>query len=90
MKKFICLLLFVCLLLCLAACQGEADHSNGSGSTVSTEGQPSTESTENKQDVDADKMKVLTLEKALHTYYEWADDYDLALVRSEHSCVTLG
>ena len=35
-------------------------------------------------------MRILTLEKALHTYYEWADDYDRTLVRSEHSCVTLG
>ena len=96
MKKIICLLLSVCMLLCLAACQGEAERPQGSESTVSTESQDSTESqestisTENKQGEEADKMRVLTLEKALHTYYEWADDYDRALVRSEHSCVTLG
>ena len=35
-------------------------------------------------------MRILTLEKALHTYYEWADNYACAIVRSEHSCVTLG
>lgn len=36
------------------------------------------------------EIRLLTPEKTLHTRYEWADDYDRALVRSEHSCVTLG
>lgn len=90
MKRIICLLLSVCMLLCLAACQGEAEHPQESESTVSTESQESTVSIENNQGEDADELRVLTLEKALHTYYEWADDYDWALVRSEHSCVTLG
>lgn len=90
MKKIICLLLCACLLLCLVACQGDVDRSQGAGSTVSTESQDSTKNPENNQGENTEKMKVLTLEKALHTYYEWADDYDRALVRSEHSCVTLG
>lgn len=90
MKKFICLLLCVCLLLCLAACHKKTEQPQGSESSTTTESQASTDSTENKQNEDTDKVKVLTLEKALHTYYEWADDYDRALVRSEHSCVTLG
>lgn len=90
MKNIICLLLCVCLLLCLAACQGEVARPQESESTVSTESQESTTSTENKQGEEAEKMRVLTLEKALHTYYEWADDLDRALVKSEHSVITLG
>ena len=90
MKKFICLLLCVCLLLCLAACHENAEQPQQSESNTTTESQASTEGTENKQDEDDDKIKLLTLEKELHTYYEWADDYDRALVRSEHSCVTMG
>ena len=90
MKRIICVLLSVCMLLCLAACQGDVEHPRESESTVSTESQDLTESTENKQGEDADEMRVLTPEKTLHTYYEWEDDYDRALVRSEHSCVTLG
>ena len=89
-------MLSVCILLCLSACQRAAEYPQGSESTVSTESQSSTESqdptisTENQQGEETDKMRILTLEKALHTYYEWADDYDRTLVRSEHSCVTLG
>lgn len=90
MKRIICVLLSVFMLLCLAACQGDVEHPRESESTVSTESQDLTESTENKQGEDADEMRVLTPEKTLHTYYEWEDDYDRALVRSEHSCVTLG
>ena len=90
MKKFICLLLGVCLLLCLAACRENTEQPQGSESSTTTESQASTDSTENKQNEDTDKVKVLTLEKALHTYYEWADDYDRALVRSEHAYVTMG
>ena len=96
MKKIICLLLSVCMLLCLAACQGTAGRPLGTGSTVSTESQDSSGNsvpTENPNDPNGEEpceLSVLTLEKALHTYYEWADDYDRALVWSEHSCVTLG
>ena len=90
MKKFICLLLCVCLLLCLAACHENTEQPQESESNTTTESQASTEGAENKQDEDVDKIKLLTLEKTLHTYYEWADDYDRALVRSEHSCVMLG
>ena len=90
MKKIICLLLTVCILLCTTACQREAERPQGSESTEPTESQESTISTENKQGEEADQMRILTLEKALHTYYEWADDYDRALVRSEHAYVTMG
>ena len=77
MKRIICLLLSACMLLCLAAC-----HEN-------TEQPPGTES--KNQDGDrAHEIRLLTPEKTLHTYYEWEDDYDRALVRREHSCVTLG
>lgn len=42
------------------------------------------------RDPEPEEIHLLGLEKSLFTYYEWADDYDSALVRSEHSCVTLG
>ena len=90
MKRIICVLLFACMLLCLASCGENTEHSPETESIDATESQSSTESTENNQGEETDEMRVLTLEKALHTYYEWADDYDRALVRSEHSCVTLG
>ena len=96
MKRIICVLLSVCMLLCFSACgenteqPPETESIDTTESQTPTESQDSTESTENKQGEDADEIRVLTLEKALHTYYEWADDYDRALVRSEHSCVTLG
>ena len=81
MKRMICLLLSACMLLCLAAC-----HEN-------TEQPPVTEGVDTTENQDGDhshEIRLLTLEKTLHTYCEWEDDYDRALVRSEHSCVTLG
>ena len=45
MKRIICVLLSVCMLLCLAACQGDVEHPRESESTVSTESQDLTEST---------------------------------------------
>ncbi len=84
MKKIICLLLSVCILFCLAACQGEPQPPQETESTGFTE------NSENNQGENGEPMKVLTLEKALHTYYEWADDLEQALVKSQHSCVTLG
>ena len=81
MKRIICLLLSTCMLLCLAAC-----HEN-------TEQPPVTEGVDTTENQDGDhshEIRLLTLEKTLHTYCEWEDDYDRALVRSEHSCVTLG
>lgn len=81
MKRMICLLLSVCMLLCLAAC-GE-----NTGQPPETE---SMDTTENQDGDHSHEIRLLTPEKTLHTYYEWEDDYDRALVRSEHSCVTLG
>ena len=54
-----------------------------------TESQPTTEATGTQDDVSANEIKPLTLEKALHTYFEWDDELPQALVRSEHSTVTL-
>jgi len=90
MKKIICLLLSVCIPMCLAAC--------GSDTGKPQETQPQTPAgnsvpTENPNEQNGEEpceISILTLDKTLHTYYEWADDYDRALVRSEHSCVTLG
>jgi len=81
MKRMICLLLSACMLLCLAAC-GE-----NTGQPPETE---SMDTTENQDGDHSHEIRLLTPEKTLHTYYEWEDDYDRALVRSEHSCVTLG
>lgn len=78
------------MLLCPAACRREAEHPGEAESTVSTENREQTVITENKQGEESDNTSVLTLEKTFHTYCEWEDDYDRALVRSEHSCVTLG
>lgn len=77
MKRMICLLLSACMLLCLVAC-GE-----------NTGQQPETKSMDTTEN-HSHEIRLLTPEKTLHTYYEWEDDYDRALVRSEHSCVTLG
>ncbi len=108
MKRSLCILLSVCLLLCLAACTQNAEEPQVPESTGPTEGQKPTEThtpaettapteeptepetTEPGTVKEPDPIRLLTLEKALHTYYEWADELPQALVRSEHSCVTLG
>lgn len=106
MKRIACILISVCLLLCMAACTQNSEESRVPETTGSTEGQPSVETqlptestavTENPPETtapgivkDPDPIRLLALEKALHTYYEWVDDLPQALVRSEHSCVTLG
>ena len=81
MKRIICLLLSNCMLLCLVACH------------KSTEQPTDTESMDTTRNQDGEhlhEIKLLTLEKILNSYYEWDDDYDRTIVRSEHSCVTLG
>jgi len=102
MKRIIYILLSVCMFLCLAACHKNIvqpqvsesiDTAQGQTppeSSPETEHQATTEATEIHKCDDIDKIRPLTLEKALHSYYEWADDLPQALVRSEHSCVTLG
>jgi len=97
MKRILCILLSVCLLLCLGACTHNAEkppEPESTGPTEEpkpTETQPPTEKpTEPEAVDDPGPIRLLTLEKALHTYYEWVDDLPQALVRSEHSCVTLG
>ena len=131
MKRIICLLLSVCILLCLTACnqntagpqetesQSTTENQPQDESEPTTESQPQDESepttenqpqdesepttenqpldesepttgdTGNQNDDPADEIRPLTLEKALHTYYEWDDALPQALVRSEHSIVTL-
>ena len=69
------------MLLCLAAC-GET-----TGQPPETE---SMDTTENQDRDHSHEIRLLTSEKTLHTYYEWEDDYNRTLVRSEHSCMTLG
>lgn len=95
MKQIICILLSVCMLLCLAACNQRTEKPQETESTVTTqepsptETEPTTEAEEDQKDDHSDAIRPLNLEKALHTYYEWDDDYVQALVRSEHSTVTL-
>lgn len=90
MKRIICLLLSTCMLLCLSACHENTEQPPDTESIDTTGNQISTEGTGNQNSDHTHEISLLTLEKTLHTYYEWADDYDRALVRSEHSCVTLG
>ena len=107
MKRILCILLSVCLLLCLGACAQNDEEPRGTKPSSPTEGQKPTEpqpTTEEPTEPEPtepeptepvivdepDPVRVLTMEKALHTYYEWEDDLIQALVRSEHSCVTLG
>ncbi len=90
MKKMICVLLCVCMLLCLAACQKNAQRPQESESNSTTAAQPLAETTGNPNGDDTNEIRLLALEKTLHTYYEWVDGYDQTLVRSEHACVTLG
>lgn len=90
MKKIICLLLCVGLLLCITACQKKGEAPGETESSTVAEDQVPTEDPENKQDGDAAEIKLLTLEKALYANFEWVDDYNGTLVRSEYSCVTLG
>ena len=97
MKRIIGILLSVCMLLCLAACSNSTEQPQETENNVTTEAPSQTESqpqTEPQPTTEAledqpDGIRPLKLEKSLYTYYEWADDYDPALVRSEHSTVTL-
>lgn len=84
MKRILCILLSVCMLLCLAACHKDTEQPQG------TESNAATEDSENQKGNETGEVRLLTLEKTLHTYYEWAEDSEQAIVRSENSCVTLG
>ncbi|MBE6922224.1 MAG: hypothetical protein E7465_03470 [Ruminococcaceae bacterium] len=106
MKRIICVMLSVCILLCLAACGKDSEPTAAPESTASAETQAPTQTqlpTEPPAPVETQasteaaepqknegSIRLLTVEKALHTYYEWADELPGALVRSEHSTVTLG
>ena len=92
MKRVFWVLLSVCMLLCAAAC-GKApaqpttlEAEPTRDPRQPTESQFTTETT----GIQADPIRLLALEKSLYSYFEWADDFDQALVRSEHSCITLG
>ncbi len=86
-QRIIGAVLSVCMILCLAAC-----GSNPAKSPKTEAQQPTSSSapTEKPNDQKPEEIRLLTLEKTLHTNFEWADDFDKALVRSEYSCVTLG
>ena len=92
-QRIISVLLAFCMLLCLASCGSktekprETEPHTPTGEPVPTELPDDPDDPNGAEPVE---IKVLTLEKTLHTYYEWADDFDKALVRSENSYVTLG
>jgi len=90
MKKMICLLISVCMILCLGGCQIGNDQPELPENTDKPENQVSSENAENQESGDKDEMRPLTLEKSLHSYYEWTEDNEQLLVRSKHSIVTLG
>ena len=89
-RRIISVLLCVCMLLCLAACGKKTEKPRETEPQTPTGNSVPTEKPNDQNGEEPCEISVLTIEKALHTYYEWADDYDRALVRSEHSCVTLG
>ena len=89
-QRMVSVLLSVWMLLCLAACGSNPEKPRGTDPQNPTGNSLPTESPNDQNGEEPCEISVLTLEKELHTYYEWADDYDRALVRSEHSCVTLG
>lgn len=88
--RIISVLLSVGMLLCLASCGNNSEKPRETEPQTPTGNSVPTETPNDQNGEEPCEISVLTLEKALHTYYEWADDYDRALVRSEHSCVTLG
>ena len=89
-QRIISVLLSVWMLLCLASCGSNPEKPRETEPQTPTGNSVPTENPNDPNGEEPCELSVLTLEKALHTYYEWADDYDRALVRSEHSCVTLG
>lgn len=100
MRKILCTLLCACVLLSLAACSPKADQPETTAAPVepitvpqtqpeATQAPTETETTEPITEAEPEGIRPLTLEKSLHTYFEWVDELPFALVRSEHSTVTL-
>ena len=89
-QRIISALLCLCMLPCLVSCGNNPEKPQKTEPQTPTGNSVPTENPNDPNGAEPCELSVLTLEKALHTYYEWADDYDRALVRSEHSCVTLG
>ena len=85
MKKTICLLLSVCMLLCLMACQSNIGRPQGTESTALTESTASTESTITVPEQTT--AEHLSLGKYFSQQQEWDDEILLAL--SEYNAVTL-
>ena len=90
MKRLLCILLSIGLFWCLTACHAGTEQPSVTNMTDPAERQTEADNTEQQTDSEVDDIRLLTLEKTLHTYYEWVEDSDLMLVRSENACVTLG
>lgn len=95
-KRILCVLIAMCLLLSLSACHQtaqpprETENNATTGNQTTTNHQAPPETTQPQGDGEQEEVRLLTLEKLLRTDYEWAENLDIALVRSEYSCVTLG
>ena len=90
MKRLLCIMLSIGLFSCLTACHAGTEQPSVTNMTDPAERQTEADNTEQQTDSEVDDIRLLTLEKTLHTYYEWVEDSDLMLVRSENACVTLG
>ena len=92
MKRILWVLLSVCILLCAVACgKAPAQPTTLEAEPTRDPRQPTeSQSTTETTGIQADPIRLLALEKSLYSYFEWVDDFDQALVRSEHSCITLG
>jgi len=98
-KRILCVLLCACMLLCLAACRKDPPQPSETfaatedpapvESSAAAESQATTERPENEDEADSDEIKILHLEKTLHTYLEWEEDFVYDLVQSNHAYVTL-
>jgi len=78
-------MLSVCMLLFLAACSTSSQENH----LAMTESAVITEYSETHSTT-TDAVQILTLEKSLYTYHEWAKKPPQPLGLSEHAYVTLG
>lgn len=80
LKRILCLLLSLCIIIGFASCKKNNPDENITAN-------PSTTQTSNENT--KDEIKVLSLNKEYISHYEWYEDTSVMLVRSEYSDVTL-
>lgn len=97
-KKVLSLIIALAVFACLTACQANNNNQQESNSQSSAESESANESRGSDESSDSSEedtseaveIDIISLEKALHTYFEWEDGLDNALVKVEHSAITLG